>query len=574
MVVVSNTVAPVRPAIPIAAPTLGRYLFDCLKAEGITDIFGIPGDYNFSLLDSLEAYEGIRFVNGRNELGAGYAADAYARLRGLSALITTFGVGEMSACNAVAGASSECVPLVHIVGAPKSADQQSHKLVHHTLLNGDFGVFRQMYGHLCAYTAVVTPENAEIEIPTALRAAKRMSKPVYLAVAIDDVTKPIVRHAVPAELKAETDKTSLQAALESIRRMLNGAGQAVLLSDMPVVRYGLRDAVRQLAEALRVPAATTMLGKGSFDERHPQYVGIYGGAFGSEQVRTIVESADCVIAVGLIWSDSNSAKETAKLDRLRLIDIQPDSVHVGEVTFGQVIAGDLIAALTGCGWRASGSLPQVAFPYDALIGKPDEPIRAASYYPRIQRMLKDGDAIVVETGTFAYGMSQVRLPAGADYIGQQGWQSIGYATPAAFGVCMAAPDRRVLLFTGDGSLQVTVQEISTMLANGCRPILFVLNNKGYTVEKYLNVQTSSQPYNDIPVWRYTMLAETFGGQAFTAKVRTNRELDEAISAAEREQVRKLCIIEMIVADELDAPDYLARLRYHLQKSEPARMPMQ
>ena len=129
--------------IPTPSPTLGQYLFDSLKAEGITEVFGVPGDYNFSLLDTLEQYEGIRFINGRNELGAGYASDGYGRLRGLSALITTFGVGEMSACNTIAGANSEYVPLVHIVGAPKSMDQQAHKLVHHSLLNGDFDVFRQ-----------------------------------------------------------------------------------------------------------------------------------------------------------------------------------------------------------------------------------------------------------------------------------------------------------------------------------------------------------------------------------------------------------------------------------------------
>lgn len=108
--------------------TLGQYLYDCLKGEGITEIFGVPGDYNFSLLDTLEEYEGIEFINGRNELNVGYAADAYARVKGISALITTFGVGEMSACNAVAGAYSEDVPLIHIVGSPKSMMQKRRRL--------------------------------------------------------------------------------------------------------------------------------------------------------------------------------------------------------------------------------------------------------------------------------------------------------------------------------------------------------------------------------------------------------------------------------------------------------------
>ena len=556
-----------QPPIPAPSPTLGQYLFDSLKAEGITEVFGVPGDYNFSLLDTLEQYDGIRFINGRNELGAGYASDGYGRLRGLSALITTFGVGEMSACNTIAGANSEYVPLVHIVGAPKSMDQQAHKLVHHSLLNGDFDVFRQMYTHLCAYTAIVTPENAEQEIPAAIRIAKQKRKPVYLMVAMDLVTKPIVQRVVPEEKKVTTYKPALEAAIQHIRGLLNGTNNVVLLSDMLTLRYGLRDSVQQLASRLNVPAASLMLGKSSFDERHPNYIGVYGGALGSEQVRTIVESADCVIAVGMIWTDTNSAKETARLNRLRLVDIQPEFVRVGESMYEQVMAADLIAALNACGWTRSGALPQISFPYDEISGEPEQPIRAASYYPRFQQMLKDKDIVVVETGTFAYGMSQVRLPAGADYICQQGWQSIGYATPAALGACIAAPDRRVLLFTGEGSLQVTVQEISTMLDNGCRPILFILNNSGYTIEKYLNVKTSNQQYNQIPNWHYTQLAEAFGGKAFTVQVRTNRELDEAIAAAEQAQTSQLCMIEMIVTDPLDAPDYLIRLRKHLEEQE-------
>jgi indolepyruvate decarboxylase len=566
MTLVSNKAITNQPTVAVASSTLGQFLFDSLKAEGITDIFGIPGDYNFSLLDMLERYEGIRFVNGRNELGAGYAADGYGRIRGMSALLTTFGVGEMSACNTIAGASSEFVPLIHIVGAPKSTDQQAHKLMHHTLLDGDYDVFRQMYAHLCAYTAILTPENAEQEIPAAIRIAKRTRKPVYLVVAIDLVAMPIVRHAIPAENPNMTSQPALQAALQHIRGLFNGTDDVVLLSDILALRFGLRDSVQQLAVSLNVPAASMILGKSGFDERHPNYIGVYGGAFGSEQVRNIVESAGCVIAVGMIWTDINTANYTAKLDRLRLVDIQPESIRIGEAIYEQVMAADFITALNGMGWRRRGSLPLVNFPYDAMSGEPEQPISAASYYPRIQRMLKDKDIVAVETGTFAYGMSQVRLPAGVDYLCQQGWQSIGYATPAAFGACVAAADRRVLLFTGDGSLQLTVQEISSMLENGFRPILFILNNNGYTIEKYLNVKTSNQSYNQIPAWRYTMLAETFGGQAFKAQVRTNRELDDAIAAAQKEQLNKLCIIELI-ADPMDAPDYLIRLRQQLEEQE-------
>ncbi|MDM5337260.1 thiamine pyrophosphate-binding protein [Fictibacillus enclensis] len=546
--------------------TLGLYLLDCLKKEGIQEIFGVPGDYNFSLLDTLKDYEGIQFVNNRNELNAGYAADAYARLNGISALITTFGVGELSACNAIAGSYSESVPVIHIVGSPKSAMQEEKALAHHTLMDRDFDVFRKMYDNLTAYTAVLTPENAAREIPAAIEVAKKKKKPVYLSVAIDLVTQPII----PSEkqtIEEGTKDSALKAAIAHSKTLLAGANNAVILADMKTIRYGLQDQVQQLAEQWNVPVASSMQGKSAFDESHPQYIGVYGGAFGDQEVTKIVEGADTVIAVGALWSDVNTSKNTIKLDPLKVVEIQPDSVKVGEASYMKIQAADFIRELSGIGFKQEGKLPETSFPYDTVTGGAEEPIRAASYYPRIQHMLKENDVIITETGTLSYGMSQVRLPKGATYIAQGGWQSIGYATPAAFGACIAARDRRVLLFTGDGSLQLTVQEISSMLENDCKPIIFVLNNNGYTIEKYLNVQVKveKQTYNEIPMWNYTKLPEVFGRDVFTAQVKTNDQLDEAISQVGKLNGEQLCLIELIVDDPMDAPAYLQKMREAMEQ---------
>lgn len=198
-------------------------MFDCLQLEGITEIFGVAGDYNFTLLDTLERYNGIRFMSGRNELNSGYAADGYARVKGISALITTFGVGELSACNAIAGANSEHVPLIHIVGAPPDKDQKEHKLMHHTLMDGNFDVFHKVYEQITAYTAVLTPENAEIEIPAAIRIAKEKKKPVYLVVADDLVTMPIMTRSEPIPPRPISNLKTLQAATEHARQLLGRA---------------------------------------------------------------------------------------------------------------------------------------------------------------------------------------------------------------------------------------------------------------------------------------------------------------------------------------------------------------
>ncbi|SFC00556.1 indolepyruvate decarboxylase [Bacillus sp. 491mf] len=553
-----------------AQKTVGQYLFDCLKLEGITEIFGVAGDYNFTLLDTLECYNGIRFIEGRNELNAGYAADGYARIKGISALITTFGVGELSACNAIAGANSEHVPIIHIVGAPPEKDQQEHKLMHHTLMDGNFDVFRKVYEQITAYTAVLTPENAKIEIPAAIRIAKEKKKPVYLVVANDLVTKPIKSRKEPVPPRPTSNLKTLQAAMDHVHRLLGRAHRPVILVDVKTMRFSLQTAARQLADAMNVPVVTMMYGKGAFDETHPNYIGMYLGSFGDSEVQSTVENADCIIAIGMVWADTNTANFTAKLNSLLTVNIQPDMVKIAEAEYPNVLASDLLLAMQKVGYTGKGLAGKWTFPYDQFTTNADEPLMAADYYPRFQRMLKEGDIVIAETGTFYNGMAEVRLPCNVTYIGQGGWQSIGYATPAAFGAIIAAPERRVLLFTGDGALQLTAQEISSMLYYGCKPIIFVLNNDGYTIEKYLNVKTEGQKYNQIPQWSYTRLAEAFGGNAFTVTVRTYGELDQAIIQAETESTERLCIIEMIAGNSVDAPKYMRRMRSYMEKQEMQR----
>lgn len=549
--------------------TLGTYLFDCLRKEGVTEVFGVPGDYNFTLFDTLESREGIKAIPTRNELNGGYAADGYARIKGLAALITTFGVGELSAVNAFAGSYSENVPVIHIVGSPKSEKQKQHKLMHHTLMDGDYDAFRRMYEPISAYTTVLTPANAMAEIPKAIAIAKRTKKPVYLSVALDLVDQPLSIKTAKI-VQPKTSESALKSASRQARKMLKPSGQVVLLSDAKVKSWKWEPLVRELAEKMQIPAASTIMGKGGFDESLPNHIGMYGGTLGSEKVREVVEGADCLIAVGFVPSDTNLGGGTAELNPKKMIVIQPESVTIGGQEYRDILGEDMLRELAAMGLTAEQPVPAGEHPYNSgtqLDGS--KLLRADDYYPLIQRLLQPGDIVVAETGTFAYGLSQTKLPQGATYIAQGGWQSIGYATPSALGACIAAPKRRVLLFTGDGSLQLTVQELSTMIEQGCKPIVFVLNNGGYTIEKHLNfrVPVEEQTYNEIPGWDYIKLVEAFGGDAYTQRVRTIGELARAFRDSDMQRANKLCLIEMMVSDGMDAPDYLRRLGEEMEKQE-------
>lgn len=543
--------------------TLGNFICECLKNVGITEVFGVAGDYNFTILDEIETHPEITFVENRNELNAGYAADAYARLKGISAFVTTFGVGELSACNAIAGSYSENVPVIHIVGAPPMADQQGHKLMHHSLMDGNFNVFKEVYDKISAYTTSLTIQNASIEIPKAIHIAQTMKKPVYIAIPNDLIKKEISIEELELPTML-TSQTSLQQAVKHAKQLLNQSQNTVLLSDVKSMRFHLEESVRKLVENMNLPVASTVFGKGSFDETHPNYIGLYAGDCGETSVKNQIENAQCIIAIGLVWADTNTASFSAKVDFTKMIQIQPNSVKIGEALYQNIAAIDMINALMSLNIQQNTPIIIPDFPYSNQQANPEDRLAAKNYYPIFQKFLKQGDIIVVETGTLLDGFSQVRLPNNVTYITQGGWQSIGYATPATFGACIGAPDKRVLLFTGDGSLQLTVQEISSMFENGCKPILFILNNGQFVVEKYLNVNTDNQRYNLIPNWNYTKLPETFRGDAFTAKVKTVGELTQALTQAEIESQNRLCIIEIIPENPMDAPSYLAKSRTILQ----------
>jgi indolepyruvate decarboxylase len=148
------------------------------------------------------------------------------------------------------------------------------------------------------------------------------------------------------------------------------------------------------------------------------------------------------------------------------------------------------------------------------------------------------------------GLAFAPMPTGATFQNQTLWGSIGWATPAAFGAAVAAPDRRVILITGDGSHQLTAQEISQLGRCGLKPIVFVLNNSGYLIERLL-CEDPNIAYNDIASWRYAELPHALGcDDWFTARVTTCGELDQALQLAA--QGDRASYIE-VVTDTYAAP---------------------
>jgi indolepyruvate decarboxylase len=535
-------------------PTVADHIVRRLAREGITDCFGVPGDFAFKLCDAVARSEAVRWIGCSNELDAAYAADGYARVRGCSMLMTTYAVGELSALNGVMGARAERSCVFHIVGMPTMRSQRVGQIIHHTLGDGVFQNFANISAQAACVWVLITPDNCVHEMERVIVTARAESRPAYILVASDYAITP-VEATDPAPYPKPASGPDLATAVAAITERIEAARSLAVLPAYTVSRFKLQRSLRALIETLGCPFAAMAMDKGVLSEAHPQFVGTYSGAASSPAVREAVEGADLVIdAGGVSFNDINTSAYTSRIPPERLVTIGIDHVRNGDRIYNPVRMGDVFALLAGSVRKKFGySAPPRETP-PKPGGKPNDPITAAALYPRYREFLKPMDRIVLESGSSTMGIVPLPLPDGAEVHCQPLWGSIGWATGAALGVALADRSRRTVLFTGEGSHQLTANDIGTMGRNGLKPVIFVLNNGGYMVERALEANPD-WVYNDLAPWNYQALPAALGCKGwFTAKVTTLGELDAALARAATGE--SACYIE-VVGGRMDFPESLA-----------------
>jgi indolepyruvate decarboxylase len=510
--------------------TVIEHVLGRLKAIGISKIFGVAGDFAFPVDDAVVNDPGIEWVGCCNELNAGYAADGYARIHGIGAISTTYGVGELSAINAIAGAYAEHLPVFHLVGMPNMANQSARSLIHHTLGNGEFDLFRKMAEPVVCASAIITPQNAGYETERLIAEALHHRRPVYMAFPADVANQRVVGSAEPLAPPI-SDPETLKSACDAVLTALGKASSACILPGILTVRAGLREELQSFVDACGLPFATMFGDKSALEEQQPAYIGMYDGRLMNESVREFVESCECVLVIGAMMTDFNSGAFTANLDPERTIDIRHHNTRVGSKVYPNVEMKDILAELTRRVTKRARKPSIKPDSLGAIAGRGSDPIIADALYPRWANFLKPNDILIAETGTCSMGLGFALMPKGATFHNQTLWGSIGWATPAAFGAAVAAPDRRVVLVTGEGSHQLTAQEIGQFARRGLKPIVFVLNNSGYLIERLL-CKNPDSAYNDLAQWRYSELPRALGCEGwFTARVTTCGEFDKALKTA-------------------------------------------
>lgn len=521
--------------------SIGSYLASRLEEIGVKHHFAVAGDYNLVLLDQLLLNKNTQQVYCCNELNCSFSAEGYARANGVAACVVTFSVGSLTAFDGLAGAYAEELPVILISGAPNSNDFGANHLVHHALGTLDLRYPLDFARRItCEAVAITHPEEAPHLIDKAIRAALREKKPVYIEIPCNLASAQCSKPEPMDWLETpKSDPASLDAAVRAVAQFLERAVRPVMLAGSKLRSHGGIEPFRQLAEAIGCGVAVMPSAKSFFSEEHRQYVGIYLGAAGSPSAGDVVDSSDAVLAAGPLFTDYTTTGWTAMSSENRLIQVDPHRVRVGSTTFNEVYLAEFLTELAKVAKPKPKTLAefertrvQVAAPPAA---DPAVPLTREEMCRQIQGLIDANTTLIVETGDSWFNGLSMNLPEGAKFEIEMQWGHIGWSVPATFGYAVKAyaekaKDRRIVLMVGDGSFQLTAQEVCQMIRLNLPVLIFLVNNRGYTIE----VEIHDGPYNNIKNWDYAGLMKVFNaedGHGVGLRATNGGELASAIEKA-------------------------------------------
>jgi len=503
--------------------TIARHLAQRLREFDVTEGFGIVGDYVLKFVDALDG-EGFRVLNTTDEQGAGFAADAYARVRGFGVVVCTYGVGGLKLANATANAWSERVPLLVVSGAPGISERENDPMLHHRVKDFDtqFRVFQDL---TCAQAILGSTHSVADEIDRVMECMVSEQRPGYLEVPRDMVSQVISPPESALSIhRPVVDEQALRHALADVVGQLRDARTAVIHAGAMVQRRGLVDSLYELATASGIPVATSSLARGVFPERHDLGLGVYLGALSPANIVSRVEDADVLLSLGVLQTDLTLGAFTAHIDHEREILATDTDVTVGYRTYRDVPLWAFIPALRQALQGESLSLTHTPLPEDEPFTPSADAPEVADVVHAIEVHLDERHCLLLDPGEALFSAVDMRVPTYAHASAY--YATMGYAVPAALGVGRADPDRRPVVVVGDGAFVMTGLEAAACAYNDVPAIIIVLDNSGYGTQRPI----MDGPFNDIPVMAVDRLPAAFGtGRGFD--VHTRSELDEALGQA-------------------------------------------
>ncbi|HEY9785325.1 MAG TPA: thiamine pyrophosphate-dependent enzyme [Candidatus Obscuribacterales bacterium] len=531
---------------------LADYIFKRIKEAGVDTTFGIPGDFILPLYAAQER-SGLKTVVMTHEPSVGFAADAYARLRGLGVALVTYGAGGLNMINPVGLAYAEESPLLIISGSPETKYRNQKPLLHHCVKSFDtqYNVFAEVTE---SQTLLTNPATAQEEIDRVFDTTLRYSRPGYIELPRDMVNYEIeLESRAPAALEATSP--ALDEVISEIVERLKASQRPVMFVGVEVRRFNLKDKVIALSEALNIPVVTSILGKASFPESHPNFVGNYFGQFGNPKVREYVESSDCILSLGTVLTEMETAGYTAKLPTKHLVQCTAREVTAGYHSYQGIDLKAVVDALIDV--TTSKVKPTMRFsvpsiePEIVLPKNGQKELTVAAMINDLNEILSDQFSVVSDVGDCLYAGMSLKTDI---FIAPGYYSSMGFGVPAGIGAQIAAPKRRSIIMVGDGGFQMTGMEISTAVKLGLNPIVIVFNNASYAMLRFID---QKRDYYDLQRWDYAALAGAVGGKG--ARAETRADFKSALKAATKSD--SLFLIDAVISED-DISPTLKRLTDH------------
>jgi indolepyruvate decarboxylase len=562
--------------------TVADYLLTRLKQLNVTDVFQIPGDYVKHFTQALEHFDGVKTIGAINELDAAYAADAYARTRGLAAVSLQFGVSAYSALNAIAGAWVERSPIV-VISATPGADMRDitdmyDVLFHHS--TGDLDSDRKVYENVTVKAITLsTNVGAAEHIDELLIDAITHKRPVYIACYKEVWGQPCPRpsKAVLKPRVTHSPELALRNAVDQAWTQITAAKQPLIFAGVEILRFGLSGLLKQIIDASGFLYTTTSLGKTVLDEKGDKFIGTYSDAASIESVRDIVQASDCVLTLGTIITDDYLIFIESKYPDMVLADTA--GVRAGYFKYGDVTMQDFMEALLAK-FKTSKTYPikvkappQPKYPQpwagnsDPVYDAKPQVITFNRFFEHTMKFLQDknllkdivmtyGVSSAMYVATNCYGLSQ------GSFIASAAWQCIGFETGAASGAQLGS-GKRAWTVAGDGGFMMVCQSLSTLARHQLNAVIFVMSNKVYAIEQVYVDMTAFQPgpkhrfdaFDILPEWDYLALAKAFGAEGI--RVETVDELKAALPRIAG--IKHKPVLVEVVIPQKDLPGQMQRL---------------
>lgn len=484
--------------------TIPEFLIRRFHELGANEGFGIVGDYALRLFDRL-FHHNFPILGTADEQGSAFAAEAYARLRGLGVCVVTYSVGGFKVVNATAGAWAENVPLLVLSGAPGLVERKGDALIHHKVKNFDTQL--EVFKDITIAQAVLTnPLTITQEIDRVLCEMIAHQRPGYIEIPRDIVDVPVLDRLEKLVINLpKVHPKRLELAVTETLKLLEAVGDAVSVAGVMAVRRGLGPELLAFTENFGVPMATTSLSKGIIPETHPLALGVYMGAVSTQAVVKQVEGAKPLISFGVLHADLVMGGFTDHLDRGQVIECTDTHVHIGFHTYHDVPLWAFLPALIQAGKeRGYKECGQVIHRQYHFVPKPEQTLVVERIMECLAGFMNEHTRLTVDPGDCLFG--SVELPAYSLAMASAYYATMGYAVPAALGAAKADPSCRPIVLVGDGSFLMSGLEVLSVAHHGVHPIVIVVDNQGYGTQRPM----MDGPFNDIPALRAEELPKAFG----------------------------------------------------------------